>query len=229
MAILELIVNGTLFDQLTVNRFHYVMSGTPAAVTPSFALCHATGYLASRVTTGSFASGTLAKQHQARTSSAFSFVSAYARNLYSVTDFYESPFPVNPQGEIGGECLSPLMAFGFVSNRVRTDIRRGMKRFAGVPEASVGSGGTVTGAEYTAQAAWGDVLSDTLTYDDEGNTLTFVPAVLGLVEYTTPSGKKAYKPYATEVLQLEHVAQGVAYVPYTRVRSQNSRQYGKGS
>jgi hypothetical protein len=104
-----------------------------------------------------------------------------------------------------------------------------MKRFAGVPEASVGTGGTVTGDEYTAQAAWGAVLSSTLTYDDEGNTLTFVPAVLGLVEYTTPRGKKAYKVYPNEVLQLEHVAQGVAYVPYTRIRSQTSRQYGKGS
>lgn len=229
MAILELVLTGKLFEQLIVNRFHYVSSGTPATVTPSFALAYATGYISTRLTAGMFASGTLAKNHQSRVSSSYAFISAYVRNLYSATDFYESPFPTTPNGEIGGECMSPLVAFGFVSGRVRTDIRRGMKRFAGVPEASVGSGGTVTGAEFIAQAAWGDVMSDTLTYDDEGNTLTFVPAVLGLQEYTTPSGKKAYRPYSTEAAQLEHVAQGIAYAPYDRVRSQVSRQYRRGA
>ena len=229
MAILELVITGRLFEQLIINRFHYVMSGSTAAVTPSFALCYATGYISDRISAGVFSGGTLARHHQARVSSAYGFVAAYVRNLYSVTDFYESPFPTTPVGEIGGECMSPFTAFGFSSNRVRTDIRRGMKRFAGVPEASVGTGGAVTGAELTAQAAWGDIMSDTLTYDDEGNTLTFVPAVLGLEEYTTPAGKRAYRPYATESAQLAHMAQGIAYSPYDRVRSQVSRQYRRGA
>jgi len=228
MAILELLVTQRYYNQTSLNRYHYVQSGTPAAVTPSFALASASGFLASLLTAGVFPSGTLAKYNQANVSNQVQFLAAYVRNLYSATDFYESPFPTPPVGELSGEAMSPTQALGFYSNRVRTDVRRGFKRFVGVTEAFAVGGGVIEATPLAALAAWADVLSETLTYDDEGNTLTFVPCVLGLEEYTTSSGKRAYRPYATEISQLVHTAQGIAYSPYTTVRTQNSRQYGRG-
>jgi hypothetical protein len=68
-----------------------------------------------------------------------------------------------------------------------------------------------------------------LTYDDEGNTLTFTPCISQKEEYTTPSGKKAYRYFSTELLQAPHNAVGIRWEAYTTQRTQNSRQYGKGS
>jgi hypothetical protein len=72
------------------------------------------------------------------------------------------------------------------------------------------------------------VMGDTLTYDDEGNTLTYTPCVVQKEKYTTPSGKDAYRYYATESAQAPHLAVGVAWEVYDTERSQVSRQYGHG-
>jgi hypothetical protein len=229
MAILELVVNQSFYNQLVVNRFHYVMSGTPAAVTPSFALISATGYIPPTPPDTTFVTDTLADAHQDITSSDLSFVSSYARNLYSVTDFYEAPYINSITGEQTGDSASPAVAYGFFSSRVRTDVRRGMKRFCGVSETRVQGGGTITSAFLPSLVNMADRLGETLSYDDEGNTLTFIPCILGLEEYTTPAGNRAYRPYATEATQLTHTAQGISWAPYAQTRTQVSRQYARGA
>lgn len=229
MAILELVVNQKLNNQLVVNRYHYVSSGTPAAVSLSFALCHATGYLATRLSAGLFPLNSLARQIAGYQGGAVSYLSAYARNLYSVTDFYEAPFPTNPVGARSGETMSPVVAYGFYSSRVRTDIRRGSKRIAGPVEGDVGAMGVLESNMVTALTTVSAKMSEVLTYDDEGNTISFTPAVLGLDEYTTPGGRRAYRPYPTEPAQLNHLATGMTWSPYTTVRTQVSRQYGRGA
>lgn len=229
MAILELVINQTYFGNLVINRFHYIQSGTPAAVTPSFGLIAATGFLNSTLSGLNFESGSLARQWQTWVNEQVSFVSAYSRNLYSVSDFYETPYPSGVQGDIAQDALSPVMAFGLQTNRVRTDIRRGSKRFVGVGEGQTGSGGSLDSTTAAALDVLAGLMSDTLTYDDEGNTLTYVPCVLGLEKYTAPSGKDAYRPYGTEVEQLDHVAAGVLWSVMPKLRSQVSRQYGRGA
>lgn len=228
MAILEAIVNQSYSGQLAINRFHYVASGTPASVSLSFALLSAMGFIPDPTGATTFAADTLADAMENCQSTAVRYVSAYARDLYSVTDFYEIPYPQTIEGDRTGEASSPVLAVGFYSNRVRTDIRRGMKRFVGVSESDVGSGGYWQPSFNASLEYMAEQLSATLTYDDEGNTITFVPAILGLEEYTTPSGKRAYRPYATATAQLAHVAQGVTWSAYPAVRSQVSRQYGRG-
>lgn len=228
MGIYEVILTQKYFNQTIINRFHYVGSGTPAAVQPSFGLLYAMGLMTARLSGGVFPGDTLAGQVQGIQSGNVQFIAAYCRNLYSNTDFYESPFPTPPQGTRTGEGMPPFVAWGFYGSRVRTDIRRAMKRFVGVPEDLVSPGGTIASAVFGALNNVAGELGQTLTYDDEGNTLTFAPCVLGLEEYTTPSGKRAYRNYATEAAQLAHVAQGGVYNWYTTVRSQTSRQYGRG-
>lgn len=229
MAILELTVNQRLNNQLIVNRYHYVSSGTPAAVSLSFALMHATGYLTSRIVSGVFPTGTLARDIQGYQGGALSYVSAFIRNLYSVTDFYESPFPSAPVGQRGADTMSPVAAFGFTASRVRTDIRRGQKRIAGPCEVDVGPMGVLSAGIITELGSIASKLGEVLTYDDEGNTISFTPAVLGLQEYTTPSGRTGYRPYSTEAAQLDHVATGMTWSPATTIRTQVSRQYGRGA
>lgn len=229
MAILEAVVNQQYSGQLAVNRFHYVSSGTPASVTLSFALLSAMGFIPDPPGSTTFDEGTVADAMENIQNSSVRYLSAYARDLYSVTDFYEVPYPQTITGDRTGEASSPVLAVGFFSNRVRTDVRRGMKRFVGVSESDVGSGGYWETAFNASLELMAGALGDTLTYDDEGNTLTFVPAILGFEEYETPSGKRAYKKWADPAVQLTHTAQGVAWQAYPAVRTQVSRQYGRGA
>lgn len=229
MAILELIVTGQLFGQLTVNRFHYIQSGTPAAVMPSFGLVSAFGLIPGTGADPQFPGGKPASAWQVCVVGAFKFVSAYARNLYIPTDFYELPYLTRPQGGAAGEAAAPFMAYGLRSSRVRTDIRRGSKRFAGVSEEDAGSGGNIDADQLARLGTLATRLAAPLTYDDEGNTLTYSLAVLQFEEYTTPRGRKAYRKYADPADQLEHAATGMDWAPETVVRSQTSRQYGRGA
>lgn len=229
MAILELIVTGELFGQLTVNRFHYIQSGTPAAVMPSFGLISAFGLIPGSGGDPQFPGSTPASAWQVCVVGVFKWVSAYARNLYTPTDFYELPYLTRPQGGAAGEAAAPFMAYGLRSSRVRTDIRRGSKRFAGVSEDDAGAGGVVGSSQLARLATLASRLSSPLTYDDEGNTLTYNLAILQFEEYTTPRGRKAYRKYASPTVQLEHSATGMDWAPETVVRSQTSRQYGRGA
>lgn len=229
MALMELLVNQLVNQQLVVNRWHYVSQGTPAAVTLSFALLSASGFLEAPGIPRRFPTGTFAAQMQGLMTGSSQFISAYARDLYSNTDFYEAPYPSGVVGAAGGDTSATFVALGFRTNRVRTDVRRGMKRIAGIPETTFGDLGIVSAGALAGIDALAVNMSAVLSYDDEGNTITFSPAVLGLVEYTTPKGKKAYKRYPTAALQLEHTATGVLWSPYTEARSQVSRQRGRGA
>lgn len=233
MALYEVILQQTYFGQEIINRWNYISQGTPAAVTGSFALTSALGAIFDitavppayppdhlmRLIAGAQANDVV-----------FDFVSV--RNLYSVTDFYETPF-LNPlTGTGASESLSPINAFGFRTNRVRTDIRRGTKRLVGVTADTVQDGGVLTPTTLTAILnPIAAKMSEVLEYNDEGNALTFTPAIFGRERYLpNPElpDRPAYRYYPTEVEQLEHVATGILWDVYPQVRSQTSRQYGKG-
>ena len=225
MPLMELVLRSTIDGQQQINRWNYLASGTPAAVSLSFGLVYAFGAVD---TLGVLPPDGLFNLILSELTNNVVFLEVEARDLYSPTDFYVRPFPAGLTGGITSESLPPFASFGFRTNRVRTDIARGTKRFSGVSENLVGDGGLLTSAAITELQAIADAMSAPLTYDDEGNTLTFVPVILGREDYVTPSGRKAYKLYATEAEQLEHVASGILWSPYTTVRSQVSRQYGRG-
>jgi hypothetical protein len=75
-------------------------------------------------------------------------------------------------------------------------------------------------------------MSLTLSQVIAGVTVAFKPVILGKLRYQTNEGetpaKYAYKLYPTEAEQLEHVADVGVWFPYTQVRTQGSRQYGRG-
>jgi hypothetical protein len=159
------------------------------------------------------------------------FVQATCRAVYVDEDFYASPFLSNTTGQQGnaGSAYSPIDAFGFRSSRVKQSIGRGYKRFVGCDTATVGTGGRVNPTGIGLMNVLKNAMGQSLIFTDEGNNLTFTPAVAQKEKYTTPSGKSAYKYYPTEAAQAPHLGQGILWENYATVRSQTSRQYGRGS
>jgi len=204
------------------------MTGTPAAVTGSFALLSAMGFVP---TTTTLDSATVGGKLQLLQVGQLEFVQATARAVYIDDDFYANPFFVNTFGGTGiaGSGLSPTTAYGFRSSRVKQSIGRGYKRFVGVPEGAVGGGGVIEADAKTLMGNLATVMGATLNYTDEGNALSFAPAIVSKEKYTTPSGREAYQYWDNEVDQAAHTAVGILWEIYSETRTQGSRQYGRGS
>jgi len=222
MSLYEVLVRQTYFGKNPINRFHFNMSGTPASVLGSFALMSALGFIPDA---GVYPEGSVFDLWAPQVSESLFFREVQVSALYDVTDFYVRPFVTDTHGANGTEPMAPFAAYGIHSSRVRTDIQGGSKRFCGVTEDSVGPGGVLVSARLGGMQALCDALNEPITYDDEGNTLTFQTCVLGFEEYTTPDGNRAYRKYATETEQLAHAALGVLWTPQATMRSQVSRQY----
>lgn len=227
MVLMEAALRTELFGQECINRWNYVGSGTPAAVSMSFALANAMGLVRGLVSPFYPADGFMTRLSPLLGTDLI-FRELIVKDIYSVTDFYTTPYVNGEVGTGGSTGSSPINAFGFRTNRVRSDIARGTKRLPGVTNEAVADGGTFVGGVTTLMNDVALLFGETLTYDDDGNTITFTPCVVSKEEYTTPSGKKAYRYYSTLSAQMAKVAQGIAWEPYTQVRGQASRQYGKG-
>ena len=180
MAILEGILTCSLADQITINRFHYVGAGDSGPVTPSFCLLAALGFIAPTSPAVLFATGTFALSLQDNVTNRLAFRSFYVRNLYDVTDFVEQAYPATITGTKTTDSMSPAMAIGLKGSRVRTDIKRASKRFAGVLENLTDNVGVLNETGLAVGSAWADKLSDVLTYSVGGASYTLTPAVLGL-------------------------------------------------
>lgn len=226
MAIMEVILRSVMLGQQCVNRWNYVSSGDEGDVSKSFALVDAMGFVPSA---GEPPADTIMDQLKAMTDASVTFLEVQARDVYSVTDFYTLPFPAAYNGEKTGEASAPFVAFGFKTNRVRSDIGRGTKRFVGIPEDYLSDGGVLNVDGLAAGVALAGLMSEILLYPDVGDTISFSPAVVKKEAYTTPSGREAYRYRASEALQLAQTAYPVEWEAYTQARSQVSRQIGRGS
>lgn len=226
MAILEVTLEQEVAEMVAINRFTYVGTGTPAAVSMSFGLVSAMGAIPD---TGQYPVSGLMRILSELQSNTIGFVSISVKNLYSFTDFYQTPFVVSLIGLQTGDALPPTNAWGFRTNRTRLDIRRGFKRFAGVSEAGQ-SEGIVAGAFLLLADAVAAAMSEVLEYDDEGNTLTYTPVILGRDAQPNPNDETLmiYPYFPTEAEQLEHVMSSIIWEPYTTIRTQTTRQYGRG-
>lgn len=233
MPLMEIVLTQEYKGQLFLNRWNYVAGGTPAAVSFSFALVSAFGAIPDA---GVYPVSSILQDISYFQTNGVSFQSIEARDVYSVTDFYATGFAPAFTGDVAGEGLSPAMALGFVTTRVRRDIRRATKRFSGLREDITADGGDVNPTILTAvSSGLAASMSAVLTYDDEGNTLTFAPAVVAKQKYPVPDTNPVRYAYryipeedGGETAQLEDTATGIAWSPYDTLRTQVSRQYGRG-
>jgi len=224
MAILEVRIFQTYFGQQAVNVFHFLSSGTPAVVSRSFACAAVLGWVPGY----SPANDDLKTAMQDIQTNDLTYTEIQVVNPYDPVDFYVQPIVTNNTGNGVALSLSPAVAMAIRTNRVRQDIRRGFKRFTGIGDGAILDGGVLAAAKITTLQTVCDALNDVSDYDDEGNTLSFESVVVGKERYTTPSGGAAYRYYATEAEQLNHIATGIQWAPVTTVRTQVSRQYGRG-
>lgn len=230
MPLYEITLEQTLFGQQIVNRWNYQSGVIPAGNSGSFLALVGMGF-APMGEIEAFGPSTAAGQLQNLQSTAVTFVQAIAKNLYSNTDFYTYAFPPATTGLNGGSNpMSPVVAAGFATNRTRSDIRRGQKRFAGITEADLGNGGEFVDVFKTGWQNLGDTMADVNIVPVDSSPVSFTPFVFGREKYH-PEGKTtwAYKYYPTEAEQLEHIAAITAWNFKTFMRTQNTRQYGRGS
>ena len=209
-----------------VNRWNYRGDVNGVAGGDAAGLIKAMGLVP---TAGAFPVSKIGSALSAITNTIISWRQCLSRNVYDPTDFIDLPYVPIVQGTSSGECLSPINSFGVRSNRTRLDIGRGYKRFCGVTESSSAGGGIIAGAAQTALDSLAVLMGDVITFTDGTLTDSFTPVVVKKLKYTTPSGKIAYKYYTLEADQLAKLAVGVVWESYNTVRSQVSRQYGRGA
>ena len=237
MPLMEVTLTQSFVNQVMVNRWNYVAGGTPAAVSFSFALTSALGAVYDAVhVPPEYPETGMMNLLASIQSTGVTFQGIEVRNVYSNTDFYATPFVPTLNGKAAATPLSPAMAIGFHSNRVRLDIRRATKRIGGVASTFSENGGNIPAAIYNdfvlPVAA---KMSEVLEYDDEGNTITFTPCVVAKQKYAVPDSNPVRYAYryipeedGGEAAQLAQTAVGVIWSPYIQLRTQTSRQYGRG-
>lgn len=229
MGLYEVVLRGSYFGQTCINRWNYLSSGTPGTALPAFGLAEKFGIT---LTSDLFETGSILRNLQGNISVGYKFVSLQVKNIYDPADFYEAFFPGTVEGEVdASDGLAPFNAVGFVSTQVTLAIAKGHKRFAGLTEGQVDTGGVLSTAAQTAFDALATAMSVVLSYTGSGAALAFAPTVVGKEKYESNPVKHlfSYRFYPTEAVQLEHIASPVVWGLMIDARSQTSRQYGSGS
>jgi hypothetical protein len=229
MALYEITLEQTYFGQQCINRWNYQSDTIPGGVSGAFKLCVGMGF-APDTDIDPWGDGTVGGELRPLQNVAVTFVQVIAKNLYSVTDFFTYAFPTGTHGQAtGSDGLPPINAMGFTSDKTRSDIKRAQKRFVALSEGNVDAGGVLNPDFATQAQAIGDAMGDINVVPAGVGSITFTPYVFGREKYVAPSGNDAYRYYATEAEQLDHIARINEFTIKSTVRSQTSRQYGRGS
>lgn len=223
--LLEATITYEYQGQACISRWNYITDATPAAATLSLGLAGALGALPSA---GVYPVNTVLNALRAILHNEVRFVDIEIFNQYVPTDFYNTPFLQGTTGNRSGVPASPVLSFGFRSNRSRRDVGRGYKRFPGVEEEAMLDGGMIDPAVIAQMENLATKMGQTIDYDDEGNILSYTPCIVAKESYPTSSGRTAYKYYEDKAVQLQNVATSILWEPYNQVRTQVSRQYGRG-
>lgn len=223
----EITLTGRYNNQLTISRWNYTSDSTPAGISRSQALLIAFGGAPDLVPAFEWLPNSIMEEMAALVSDGQFWTEVMARAVYDPLDFFTNPLPTNARGDKNGTPQSGGLAFKFRTNRVRQDIRRGTKSFAGVTESDTALYGAIESGTIAQMNALASKMSAPLIYIDEGNTLTFTPVVVSKEEYTTPSGKKAYR-YRSEEEQDDYLASSIVWQAVTETRTQRSRMVGNG-
>lgn len=221
----EVVMNFEYKGQSFINRFTYKVSGTPAAVSKSFAAANGLGFIQ---TAGLFSEGSLPERVLSVMNSGCSLAQVTVQSIYDLSDFYSTPYTTGNTGN-GSAFTHPTLAVAYRTSLVTRAIRRGKKRFGGVDGTLVNSDGTLK--DEAAVNAVFEALRVTLgyifPYNDEGNVLTLTPVILGRQKKTV-NGKSYYDYYDTEAEQMSHLFEATTWELYPELRTQTSRQYRRG-
>jgi len=221
----EVTLVGDLGGQLLVNRWNYSGDGGDVPSGKAFGLASAMGFAP---VAGVFPTGTIADAIAQFTSNGVTWNQCVVRAVYDPLDFVDVPFVPVASGLQSGDVEAMFVAYGIRSNRVRTDIGRGYKRFAGVNESHVSSLGVIDSTAIGLIEDLCVLMADVITFTESALTQSYTPVIAKKFPYTAPSGRTAYRYNPTEATQMAALADGITWEAYPTVRSQVSRQIGKG-
>lgn len=230
MTLYEIVLDSSFANQSCINRWNYVGSGSSGSISGSQALMGAMGFLP----LGDppvYPQDTVFDKIRLLVTTSVAFTQIIAKNIYDPTDFWTASFEPDTHGSRNITAQAPFAAFGLRTNRTRSDIARGTKRFVGVPTTSTNGAGILTIDDLALVDDLASAMTANLTWDANDANITFSPAIVQKEKYAVPNSnpvRHAYRYYSTLSEQMQHVMQGFAWEPYTQVRSQTSRQYGKG-
>ena len=224
----EIILRAAYAGQELLNRFNYVSDDAVISGTPSAELVKAFG-TPPVGTPPLFTAGTIMGTLQTLQSAGVQYLSLAARAIWDDADFFEAGFVTAVLGAVTGDGESPVASFGFETTRVLQSIRRGHKRFGGVPKTALANKGEIATGVMTDLDALAVLLGSTLSSTVGAVTIHFTPCVVSKQKHTdTTTGKVTYRYYPTLAEQLDHIAVAPVWSVQTDVRTQNSRQYGRG-
>ncbi len=231
----EVVVSQSYFGQECLNRYNYLGDGSSGDVTGSYALLYAMGMIPQDLdppNPATYPNSGLFWNMRVIQSDEVVYTSAYVKNIYTPTDFFETPFLGGTTGNRTGQGMAPFNAYGYRTTRTRTDIRRATKRFVGTDEVNVDAGGVVVrGTPPDAYTVLGTSLAANLEYTVGTANIVFQPVVVGRDKVALPDTdpvRYTYRYYPTLTEQEERLSIGFDWEFYPTVRSQTSRQYGRG-
>jgi len=222
----EAVLKGVYFGQQTINRFNYYVAPTDGDAATANQLANAMGL---PITDGDFAADSLLAALQALVSTNFIFSSLFVRDVYSNTDFTERF--LDAIGATVADGTSPINSFGFRTDIKNLVVHRGMKRFAGVSENDSSQGGNLAAGAITKAELLATRMSADIADAGADIAAVFKPCVVGKERYVVPNSdpvRHAYRYFPTVDEQFFTLAVGVTWENYDNVRSQVSRQYGRG-
>lgn len=230
-GLIEIVMQGILFGQETITRWNYLFSGSAQPNGFAFGLAKAMGFVLSG-SPPAVDSGTILEVLHLGLGVNWSLSQVIARDVYNPLDFVDIPY-TPPFASTNGSGLGepPYTSYGFRTNRTRLDIGRGYKRIPGVQSGEVLAGGVIDGTFLTGTlATLASLMSDTLTYTDGALVASYQPCVVQKKKPAESPVTVSSTYYPTYDLQVPaHVMTGITWEAYTQVRTQSSRQYGKGS
>jgi len=223
--IYEVLLRQAYDNKACLNRWNYESNSTPAAVSRSFALAAAFGGIPDPITS-EFPEGSIMALIAQMQSEGVDYVELSVEALYDVSDFYSIPYPPTQGGTATGTPMSSFAAYALQSNRVRTDIRRGNKRFVGVSETHVGGAGIIEATMTPVLEDLAAAMSADLEYDDEGTPVVFSPVILSLEKHAPDAehDNDWYRKYDTLAEQEDHMAVGIVWTYKAFMTTQNSRK-----
>lgn len=227
MALFEAILECSYHEQQIINRWNYTAPDASLGIDSSEALAIVFGAVPNADET--YPTDTPIGAIRAFVVNNYHFGSFFVRNVYDPLDFFEIAFLPGTVGLSIDSGLSPFVAAGFRTNRLRLDVRRGYKRIAGVGEAWMFEGGLFAEPAQVLLLEIANQMTLPLVYNHLGVTQTFSPTVVRKKKTVDSEGKVKYAYYPTLAEQMDHAAVGVAWQFYPEARTQNTRQYGRGS
>jgi len=225
----EITLEQSAYGNQVINRWNAIADAIPSGQLGAMLALGSMGFVDVGVIPA-FDPASFAGLLQARQHAGVNWVQAVGKNIHDPTDYFAYAFPAGTHSSgLAGQGNSPVVAVGYATDRTRADVRRGQKRFVGIMESDVDDGGYLNTGALAAWQAIGDNMATPVTVTIGGSSVVFTPYVFGRKKTVDSDGKITYPYWPTDAEQLAHSMRINQWTLKNTVRTQTTRQYGRGA